>query len=119
MNGRLIADAFQTSYTVINGAELAVGFLAVLTSGALITVALLLYALVSRYQRTDREQEAKAQKSLEECTPPVQVTAALDLEAGRDLGLQDECELIYGMTARDPGPERLWWAIRDQQQRGD
>lgn len=43
--------------------------------------------------------------------------AADDNQAGTDLVLHDECELIYGMPALDPawdaGRERLWDAVRD------
>jgi hypothetical protein len=47
-------------------------------------------------------------------TPPV-----LDVEPGIDLPLRDECELLYSLPARHPGPDRLRAAIRDQQQKGE
>jgi hypothetical protein len=74
-----------------------------------------LFRLAARYRRACREQAVRAQPFLEERTRPAQVTAVLDVEPGRNLDLHDECELIYGMPARQPGPERLLWAIRREQ----
>jgi hypothetical protein len=54
-------------------------------------------------------------------TPPLQSTqpAVLDVEPGINLADRDECELLWAMNARNPGPERLRAATRNQQQKGD
>ena len=55
-------------------------------------------------------------------TPPLPRRVAapvIDTRPGIDLDARDTCELLYNLPARHPGPERLWQAIRDQQQKGD
>jgi hypothetical protein len=48
---------------------------------------------------------------------PQPVPAAPDNEPGIHLAHHDECELLWAMDARNPGPDRLWAAIRNQQQK--
>jgi hypothetical protein len=121
MNGRLIFDAFQTGETVLTGAVLVVGFLSFVAALLLFAAVWLLFRLAARYRRAEQTCQAFTDTTTQPPARPVREVgpAVLDLTPGMDLGLQDDCALIYDMPAREPGPERLMWAIRREQQKGD
>jgi hypothetical protein len=124
VTGRTIADALQTGETVVDGAVLAVGFLSTIAAALFLGLVFVFFRFVSRYRRADQARRCARQAFIESPLPPTQpvrqvTPAVLDTRPGTNLAAQDECELIWDMAAREPGPERLWWAVRDEQQRGE
>lgn len=80
-------------------------------------VLLLLAVPLWRLERKSRRRMAARQAAwIRSTLPPA--NAAVDTEPGFNLGLQDECELIYSMPAYT-GEDRLRDAIRNEQPQGD
>jgi hypothetical protein len=89
----------------------------------LLTLAVLMLRWQIRHARTaDAERDRILFGSTQQPeTPPLSpqpVPAAPDNEPGIHLADHDECELLWAMNARNPGPDRLWAAIRNEQQKG-
>lgn len=73
-------------------------------------------------RRIDRENEAqRAQIFADMPAAPAPTAAVLDTEPGINLNLRDECDRILATPSPfdEAGADRLWAAIRDEQQKGE
>ncbi|MEV6833554.1 hypothetical protein AB0N17_03325 [Streptomyces sp. NPDC051133] len=119
MTGQLITDAVQTGETVVTGAVLMFGVLSMVAAVLFLGSLYLAFRFVTRHRRAAQPYRDERPAVSPAQPAPQPAVAVLDLEPGADLGLRDECELIFGMPAREPGLDRLRWAIRDEQKKGD
>ena len=136
-----MADAVLTQRLLVGASALAGLFLVVLL---LVVAFWLLARIADRFRRAN----ATCEQIMTESVAPVPTRTIRDTEPGIDLGLQDECELLYAQRAYDhatatvheglsrlfeqlgPPPsdeaaydeagfDRLRAAIRDEQQKGE
>lgn len=89
----------------------------VIVIGYSAVVLLLTVAIVRVVRKTPQpteQQRVDAARARVGLVPP-----APDNRLGIDTASHDECELIWELPSRHPGLDRLRWAIRDEQQKGD
>ena len=83
-------------------------------------IALGFVALVYRAGCRIKQADAQVARIYAETLDAASKPAVLDTEPGINLGLQDECALIWSVPSPDDaGFDRLRAAIRDEQQKGE
>ncbi|MEU5595709.1 hypothetical protein [Streptomyces sp. NPDC020298] len=112
MNGYLLAQALQTSVLIVKAAMIAVALVATLLAVGILIAVFFLCRLVRWYRNADQADTVPDPRPpLPHRTKP----AARETAWGINLALRDQCERLYSLPPRHPGPDRLWQAIHDDQ----